>query len=245
MSVISTKMPRNISSAGRENFAQTLRSGSLFIFPKIEARKAEERGLSTALANYFAERALMQQRDLNELFRVGRRYLSIGVPVLVLCLIGSQLARTRLGTGPLGSAIAESLVLLGWVANWKPIETFLYDWWPLKRRRDLYRRLALAVVEIRGVKNRLRYLTAENDSRTRGRLEPKWIGLGHPFQFRDVQRLDRRCPIDPNVFVELARQDRLKVVAGEFTLWPVDDADRAFEKGLHEFLVNFVRRSRF
>lgn len=117
--------------------------------PEDEARKAEERGLSTALANYFAERALAQQRDLNELFRVGRRYLLIGVPVLVLCLIGSQLAPTRLGTGPVATAVAESLVLLGWVANWKPIETFLYDWWPLKRRRDLYRRLASAAVEIR------------------------------------------------------------------------------------------------
>lgn len=85
--------------------------------PESEARKAEERGLKTALANYFGERALMQQRGLNELFRVGRRYLSISVPLLTLCLIGSQLARTRLGTGPVASAIAESLVLLGWVAT--------------------------------------------------------------------------------------------------------------------------------
>ena len=37
----------------------------------------------------------------------------------------------------------------GWVANWKPIEIFLYDWWPLARRRDLYRRLAAARVEVR------------------------------------------------------------------------------------------------
>ena len=117
--------------------------------PEDEARKAEERGLKAALANYFAERASMQQRDLNELFRIGRRYLSIGVPVLVICLVASQLARARLGSGPIASAIAESLILVGWVANWKPIETFLYDWWPLKRRRDLYRRLAKAVVEIK------------------------------------------------------------------------------------------------
>ena len=116
--------------------------------PEDEARKAEERGLKAALANYFAERASMQQRDLNELFRIGRLYLSIGGPVLVICLVASQLARTRLGSGPIASAIAESLILVGWVANWKPIETFLYDWWPLKRRRDLYRRLAKATVEI-------------------------------------------------------------------------------------------------
>ena len=49
-------------------------------------------------------------------------------------------------------------------------------------------------------------------------LQTKWIGFRHLFQFRHVQRLDRSCPVDPNVFVELVRQDRLKVVAGEFTL---------------------------
>jgi hypothetical protein len=58
----------------------------------------------------------------------------------------SQIVRSRLGAGPLASTIAESLLLVGWVANWKPIETFLYDWWPLKRRRDLYRRLAAAEI---------------------------------------------------------------------------------------------------
>ena len=91
----------------------------------------------------------MQQRELNELFRVGRRYLLIGILVLVVCLFGSQMARAHLGTGPMENIIAESLILVGWVANWKPIETFLYDWWPFKRRRDLYRRLAQAPVDIK------------------------------------------------------------------------------------------------
>ena len=45
-------------------------------------------------------------------------------------------------------ALEESFIIVGWVANWKPMETFLYDWWPLKRRRDLYRRLAAASVKI-------------------------------------------------------------------------------------------------
>jgi hypothetical protein len=40
-------------------------------------------------------------------------------------------------------------IIPGWAANWKPIETFLYDWWPLVRRRNLYHRLALANAEIR------------------------------------------------------------------------------------------------
>jgi hypothetical protein len=117
--------------------------------PEAEAQKARERGLATSLANYFGERALMQERELRELFRNGRRYLSIGIPVLVACLMASQLVRAWLGAGPVARALEESLIILGWVANWKPIETFLYDWWPASRLRALYRRLGDADVEIR------------------------------------------------------------------------------------------------
>jgi hypothetical protein len=117
--------------------------------PAAEAAKAQERGVETALAHYFAARALQQERDLRELFRIGRRNLGISLPVLVACLTASQLLRRHLGGSPLASVLQESLVILGWVANWKPLETFLYDWWPLARRRNLYRRLAAATVEIR------------------------------------------------------------------------------------------------
>jgi hypothetical protein len=116
--------------------------------PAEEAAKAEESGLATALAHYFAERANVFERELRENFRSGWHYLRIGVPILILCLIASQLTRSTLGTSPFARAIEESFIIVGWVANWKPIETFLYDWWPLKRRRDLYRRLQAANVVI-------------------------------------------------------------------------------------------------
>ncbi|HML27900.1 MAG TPA: hypothetical protein PKE16_03500 [Hyphomicrobium sp.] len=116
--------------------------------PEEAARDAQARDLPSALANYFTERAQFEQRELNELFRVGRRYLFVGSTALVICLLGSQLARRTLGDGPLVTIMAESLVFFGWVANWKPIETFLYDWWPMKRRRDLFRRLAQAKVDL-------------------------------------------------------------------------------------------------
>ncbi len=37
---------------------------------------------------------------------------------------------------------------VGWVANWRPMEIFLYDWWPLSRKRHRYERLAIAELEI-------------------------------------------------------------------------------------------------
>jgi hypothetical protein len=44
--------------------------------------------------------------------------------------------------------VDEGLIILGWVANWRPLEIFLYDWWPLARRRRLFQRLAEMPVEV-------------------------------------------------------------------------------------------------
>jgi hypothetical protein len=120
----------------------------LIHMPGEEARRARERGLATALTHYFELHANSIDRDRRELFRLGRRYLLVGLAILAVCLALSQMLPRLIGAGPTTSVIQEGLIILGWVANWKPIEIFLYDWWPLKRRADLYRRIAAADVEI-------------------------------------------------------------------------------------------------
>jgi hypothetical protein len=69
--------------------------------------------------------------------------------VLTTCVLIARAATVQIGDGSISGIVKESLIILGWVANWKPIEIFLYDWWPLARRRNLYRRLAAATVELR------------------------------------------------------------------------------------------------
>ncbi len=116
--------------------------------PPEELRRARDRGLGAALNHYFEVRAQWFDRDRRELFRLGWRYLAIGLLVLSVCLLTSQVLPGLIGTGPATRVAQEGLIILGWVANWKPIETFLYDWWPLKRRADLYRRIASAEIDI-------------------------------------------------------------------------------------------------
>ena len=94
--------------------------------PAEEARRAQEHDTAIALNNYFGYRASLIERDLRELFRIGRRYLLVGVVVLTLCLLANQLLRTHFPDNPVMRTIEESLLILGWVANWKPLETFLY-----------------------------------------------------------------------------------------------------------------------
>jgi hypothetical protein len=117
--------------------------------PASEADKAQQRGLESAIGNYFAYRAGMLERDLSDLFRVGRRSLAIGVAVLAVCIGLSQTLRTTLAQSALGQLLAEGIMIFGWVANWRPAEILLYDVWAVRRRVGLYRRLAGAQIELK------------------------------------------------------------------------------------------------
>jgi hypothetical protein len=120
--------------------------------PETEASTPEAQELGAAITQYFGYRARVIALDLNELFRIGRRAMAIGLTVLSFSVITSQTA-VSLAPGPIGRVIEESLLIFGWVANWRPIEIFLYDWWPIVRRRNLYQRLSAAHVMLRPYKN--------------------------------------------------------------------------------------------
>ena len=38
--------------------------------------------------------------------------------------------------------LKQGRVIMGWVALWRPLEIFLYDWWPICAEAKLYDRLA-------------------------------------------------------------------------------------------------------
>jgi hypothetical protein len=49
----------------------------------------------------------------------------------------------------IGEILRESLTIGGWVSMWRPLEIFLYDWWPIRREAQLSDRLAAMPVRIR------------------------------------------------------------------------------------------------
>ena len=116
--------------------------------PPQEAESPEAAGLAEAMTNYFENRARRLEHELRELFRIGRRSLAIGTTVLILCLAASQLVGKLMPNPTAARIVEESFILVGWVANWRPIEIYLYDWWPIRRRLRLYRRIAKAPVTV-------------------------------------------------------------------------------------------------
>ena len=77
-------------------------------FPDTEAQTKVARELNEAFSRYFSDRAGVLQRDLNELFRVGRRSLAIGVPILIACLVSAHLAAGYLIETPFNRMAEES-----------------------------------------------------------------------------------------------------------------------------------------
>jgi hypothetical protein len=115
----------------------------------VEKSEGGDAGSVTqAIANHFTARAKNARRDLIHLFRIGRTSLVIGVTALLACVLASSLVGAMMHD-PLAHFFEEGLIIVGWVANWRPIEIFLYEWWPIESDRRLYERLAAARIELR------------------------------------------------------------------------------------------------
>lgn len=102
--------------------------------------------LEPAVRHYFAERAELKEREYRRLLRQGRVSFVIGLAFLLACFGFSEVI-DRLGYVTVANVIKESLTIGGWVAMWRPLEIFLYDWWAV---RDEWRLLVrLSAVSLR------------------------------------------------------------------------------------------------
>ena len=104
--------------------------------------------LRDAIRAFFADRARSSRRALRRHFATGRISLAIGLATLVLLALASEMSRNMFPDAPLGQILQDSLVIGGWVAMWRPLEMFLYDWWPIRADARLYDRLSEMPVRV-------------------------------------------------------------------------------------------------
>jgi len=105
-------------------------------------------GLKQAIHNYFAYRRNETRRRLRFFFRDGRIALVVALAFLLVCILLRQLALT-FGQGLPTQIVDEGLYIVGWVAMWRPLEIFLYDWRPIWHRYRLFAKLAEIPIDVR------------------------------------------------------------------------------------------------
>jgi hypothetical protein len=110
-------------------------------------RPDAERILSESIRNYFSYRSEMNRRELKQLLRYGWISLVIATVFLGLCVTVAQMVDPELGR--FRPILREGLIILGWVAMWRPLDVYLYRWWPVHRLGRIYQGLSQMPVEIR------------------------------------------------------------------------------------------------
>jgi hypothetical protein len=66
-------------------------------------------------------------------------------PIKLRLFLSKMLLGHEAGTW--AAVVRESLTIAGWVAMWRPMQIYLYDWWPLLRRSRIYAKLSHMPVE--------------------------------------------------------------------------------------------------
>jgi hypothetical protein len=108
----------------------------------------DSEAIRESIHNYFEYQAELLRKKLVRVMKTGQVFLVIGVFFLTACLGLAGIASTMFpGTG--GEIAHEGLVITGWVAMWRPIDLFLFDWWPLVEKRRHYLKLASTDISVK------------------------------------------------------------------------------------------------
>ena len=100
-----------------------------------------------SMRNYFESRAEFARREFRQLMREGRMALLIGIAFLAACELVAQSIPATQNTWH--GMLRQGLTIIGWVAMWRPLEIYLYRWWPVLQLERLYRKLSVMEVEVR------------------------------------------------------------------------------------------------
>lgn len=115
--------------------------------PPLQSEQQQQHDFILALHQYFDHEMRSTNNELKYLFKQGRLSFLFGLSFLMFCVF---LAVRFVGDATvLGRVIYEGLIIMGWVALWKPINIFLYEWLPYIRKKRVYKLLSNIEIEFR------------------------------------------------------------------------------------------------
>ena len=131
-----------------EEFSDMRAAGRWHLRVHASEGEALAADLRSAVARYYQRLAGSARHRQRERTRLGQLSL-LGGTVIFLLSMSARAILVRLfphGGPPL---IGEGLIILAWLALWRPAESLVYGWVPLFRERRLYERLAAMRVSVR------------------------------------------------------------------------------------------------
>lgn len=116
----------------------------------VHASEGEDlaQDLQPALEHYYTRMAHSAALRMREELRLGQLALLGGLAIF-LFVMSVRGILDRLLHGGASRLLDEGLIILAWLALWRPAESLVYGWVPLYRKRRLYQRLAAVQITVR------------------------------------------------------------------------------------------------
>ncbi len=108
----------------------------------------EQNILREAIRAHFIYESRLAQAKLQKRLRVGRWFFLIGLVSLFVCLSASQFLSSLESSSQILPILREGFVIVGWVAMWRPIDVFLYDWWHLLEQRRFLEKIVQMSLDV-------------------------------------------------------------------------------------------------
>ena len=115
--------------------------------PGEELQREAAKKLDQTIHNHFRYKTAQTQREMKETFASGRISLAIGITFLALTILANLLIAKDPNT-VIYEIIRNSLLIIGWVAMWQPISTFLYAWWPIRKKVKVYQKISTMEISV-------------------------------------------------------------------------------------------------
>jgi len=141
-------LDRDAAEFIEEEFSEKLSAQSWHLHVHAHDGAALAADLQAAVEHYYERLAGSARYRLRDQMRVAQVALLGGVAIFLLSMTLRGVLRGMLqGSAP--RMLDEGLIIIAWLALWRPVESLLYGWVPLYRKRRLYERLAAVRVSVR------------------------------------------------------------------------------------------------
>ena len=80
--------------------------------------------------------------------QLGWRGLLIAIVILSILVSFTLIIIKQMPEGGVSIIFRETLIILGWVALWRPADLLLYEWRPFKRDANLFESLEHCTIEV-------------------------------------------------------------------------------------------------
>ncbi len=131
-----------------EEYSDKLSARSWHLHVHAQVGAPAEADLQAAIEHYYERMAHSARRRARDEIRSAQIALLGGLFIFLVSMSARSVLSSAF-SGGMPRMLDEGLIVLAWLALWRPAETILYGWMPLYRERRLYERLAAIRVYVR------------------------------------------------------------------------------------------------